>query len=97
MLSMCQDLHHIIRARDQKLSLQKEEALALNGRVEGLEKNLKGLFFSLFSQHNQHVDNPNAVSDYEKLSPAATLPEDTRSETDGLSRSPFLVSTKGER
>lgn len=99
MLSLCQDLHHIKRARDQKLSLQKEEALALNGRVQGLENNVKGLFFSLFSQDSQHVDNAvhntNAVSGYEKLSPAATLPEDTRNDTDDLSKSQFLVSTKG--
>lgn len=97
MLSMCQELHHIKRARDQTLSLQKEEASALNGRVEGLEKNVKGLFLSLFCQDSQHgdnaVSNPNAVS--EKLSPAATLPEDTRNKTDGPSERPFLVSTKG--
>lgn len=95
MLSMCQDLCHIKRARDHKLSLQKEEASALDGRVEGLEKNVKGLFFSLFSQDNQHgdgaVSNTNVVSGYKKLPPAATLPEDTRNKTDGLSESPFLV------
>lgn len=98
MLSMCQELHHIKRARDQTLSLQKEEASALNGRVEGLEKNVKGLFLSLFCQDSQHgdnaVSNPNAVSAYKKLSPAATLPEDTRNKTDGPSERPFLVSTK---
>lgn len=99
MLSMCQELHHIKRARDQTLSLQKEEASALNGRVEGLEKNVKGLFLSLFCQDSQHgdnaVSNPNAVSADKKLSPAATLPEDTRNKTDGPSERPFLVSTKG--
>lgn len=99
MLGMCQDLRHIRRARDQKLSLQKEEASTLNGRVEGLEKNMKGLFFSLFSQDNQHgdsaVSNTNAAGGYKKLSPAATLPEDTMNKTDGLSESPILVSTKG--
>lgn len=97
-LGLCQDLHHIKRARDQKLSLQKEEASALNGRVEGLEKNVKGLFFSLFSQDGQHgdgaVSNTNSVSGDKKLSPAATLPEDTRNKTDGLFESPLLVSTK---
>lgn len=98
MLSVCQELHHIKRARDQKLSLQQEEASALNGRVEGLEKNIKRLFFSLLPQVNQHGDNavcsPNAVSGYKKLSHVATLPEDTRTRTDGPSESPFLVSTK---
>ncbi|XP_075881894.1 uncharacterized protein LOC142887870 isoform X3 [Nelusetta ayraudi] len=96
MLSMCQELHHIKRARDQKLSLQKEEASALNGRVEGLEKNVKGLFLSLFCQDSQHgdnaVSNPNAVSACKKLSPAATLPEDTKNKTDGPSERPFLAA-----
>lgn len=98
MLSMCQELHHIKRARDQKLSLQKEEASALNGRVEGLEKDVKGLFLSLYCQDNHHgdnaVSNPSAVSGYKKLPTAATLPEDTRNTTDDPSERSFLVSTQ---
>lgn len=101
MLGMCQDLRRIKGARDQKLSVQKEEASALSGRVEGLEKNVKELFFSLFSQDSQRGDgaasNTSPVVGCEKLSPAATLPEDTRKKTDGLSESPVLVSTKGTR
>lgn len=86
---MCQDLRHIKRARDQKLSLQKEEASALSGRVEGLEKNVKMLFFSLFSPDDQHGDS--TVSNTGAVSGSERPLEDTRNKTDSLSDSPFLV------
>lgn len=89
---MCQNLRHIKRARDQKLSLQKEEASALSGRVERLEKNVKMLFFSLFSQDDQQGDS--TVSNTEAVSGSEKPLEDTRNKTDGLSDSSFLVGTQ---
>lgn len=98
MLRMSQELHHIKRARDQKLNSLKEEAAALDRRVEMLEQNVKGFFFSLLSQDKQHGDNtvtsPNVVSGCKKLSPVAALEEELKDKTDSLSERPFFVSTK---
>lgn len=92
---MSQELHHIKRARDQKLNSLKEEAAALDRRVEMLEQNVKGFFFSLLSQDKQHRNNvvasPNVVSGCKKPSPVGVLAEEL---TDGLSERPFLVSTR---
>lgn len=97
MLRMSQELHHIKRARDQKLNSQKEEAAALDRRVEMLEQNVKGFFVSLVSQDKQHEDNavgsPNVVSGSKKLSPVAALAEELKDETDSLPERPFFVST----
>lgn len=94
---MSQELHHIKRARDQKLNSQKEEAAALDRRVEMLEQNVKGFFFLLLSQDKQHEDNavasPNVVSGSKKLSPVAASAEELKDKTDSLPERPFFVST----
>lgn len=98
MLRMSQELHHIKRARDQKLNSLKEEATALDRRVERLEQNVKGFFFSLLSQDKKHGDNavasPNVVSGCKKLSPVGALAEELKDKTDSLSERPFFVSTR---
>lgn len=98
MLRMSQELHHIKRARDQKLNSQKKEAVALDRRVEMLEQNVKGFFFSLLSQDKQHEDNavasPNVVSGSKKLSSVAASAEELKDMTDSLPERPFFVSTR---
>lgn len=98
MLRISQELHHIKRARDQKLNSQKKEAVALDRRVEMLEQNVKRFFFSLLPQDKQHEDNavvnPNVVSGSKKLSPVAALAEELKDMTDGLPERPFFVSTQ---
>ncbi|KAM9360187.1 uncharacterized protein ABDE67_000820 [Symphorus nematophorus] len=88
MLCLLEELQNIKRTGDQKLQETEDETLALNSRVETLERNLKEVYSSLLSQEKQCGDNttisPNIPSSSRQLSPAAKLTEEFNDETDKL-------------
>ncbi|XP_051278776.1 coiled-coil domain-containing protein 158-like isoform X1 [Dicentrarchus labrax] len=94
MLCMLEELQNIKRAGDQKLQETEDEALALNRKVETLERNVKEIYSSLISNEKQCRDNaitsPNGATGSRQLSPAAKLTEDLNEETEKIQERLFL-------
>ncbi|XP_076586913.1 uncharacterized protein LOC143320823 isoform X2 [Chaetodon auriga] len=67
MLCMLEELQNIKRAGDQKLQETEDETLALNRRVEMLERNVKEMCASLLSQDKQWGNNAISSPNITKL------------------------------
>ncbi|XP_044051326.1 coiled-coil domain-containing protein 158-like isoform X2 [Siniperca chuatsi] len=94
MLCMLEELQNIKRAGDQKLQETEDEALALNRKVETLERNVKEMYSLLLSHEKQcghnAVTNQNVAASSRQLSPAAKLTAGFNDETEKLQARPFL-------
>lgn len=100
MLCMLEELQNIKRAGDQKLQETEDEALALNWKVETLERNMKEMYSSLLSHEKQcghnSITSPNVAASSRQLFPSAELTENFIDETEKLQERPFLVSTRSQ-
>ncbi|KAI3372621.1 hypothetical protein L3Q82_023094, partial [Scortum barcoo] len=96
MLCMLEELQNIKRAGDQKLQETEDETLALNRKVELLERNVKEMYSSLLSHEKQcghnTISSPHVTTSPRQLSPAAKLTEHFNNKTDKLQEKPFLQS-----
>ncbi|XP_045889785.1 coiled-coil domain-containing protein 158-like isoform X4 [Micropterus dolomieu] len=94
MLCMLEELQNIKRAGDQKLQETEDEALALNWKVETLERNMKEMYSSLLSHEKQcghnSITSPNVAASSRQLFPSAELTENFIDETEKLQGRPFL-------
>uniref|UniRef100_UPI0037E76C2B coiled-coil domain-containing protein 158-like n=1 Tax=Semicossyphus pulcher TaxID=241346 RepID=UPI0037E76C2B len=94
MLSLLEELQNIKRAGDQKLQETEGETMALNRKVETLEKNVKEMYSSLLSQEKQcghdATISPNIDPRSGQPPLAAKLFEELNNETNKLQERPFL-------
>ncbi|XP_027131000.1 coiled-coil domain-containing protein 158 isoform X2 [Larimichthys crocea] len=90
MLCMLEEVQNIKRAGDQKLQETEDEMLALNRRVETLERNIKDMYSSMCLQCEDAITRPNMASSLRPLSSAAKLTEELNNETDKLQERLFM-------
>ncbi|XP_074495198.1 uncharacterized protein LOC141769724 [Sebastes fasciatus] len=93
MLFMLEELQNIKRAEDQKLLETEDEALALNRKVETLERNVKEMYSRLSQSRDNAITSSNVATSSRHPAPAAKLTEDFN-QTDELQERPFLQSVK---
>lgn len=94
MLCMLEELQNIKRAGDQRLQKTEDEALALNRKVETLERNIKEIYSSLLSNEKQRghndITSPNVATSSRQLT------EDLNDGTDELQDRLLLASTRSQ-
>lgn len=95
MLCMLEELQNIKRAADQKLQETEDEALALNKKIETLERVIREMYSSMSSHEILYGEDTMTSPENTTGSPrAATLTDDLINEGDKLKENVSLVSTR---
>lgn len=95
MLCMLEELQNIKRAADQKLQETEDETLALNRKVETLERVIKELYSSLLSHEKQCGEDAITSSENATGSSRAAKPsDDFKNKGEKLQETVDMVSTR---
>lgn len=98
MLCMLEEIQNIKRSGDQKRQETEDEALALNRKVETLERNVKDLYNTLLSHEKQcghkSITSPEAATIPRQRPLPVNVTEDHYEETDELQENIVLVSNR---
>lgn len=84
MLCLLEELQDIKRSADKRMQETEDEALALNGKVETLEKTIKELYHTLYEKQCGHNPVTKSAISPTQLSLAPTVNDDLNSDTGQL-------------